>query len=423
MQRKYSLKFKKLKRIPALVLASVTIGVLSALLTDTLKLVTEHYESQLYDRFQEHNALIIALPFAGFIAILLLRHFLFRNTVNKGMREAIDCLSARTKYLPAYKIPSHYFNGFLTVIFGGSTGIEVSTVVATATVGSLSSQKTTWLKRYKNELICAGIAAGITALFNAPAAGAVFALEVFARKINKRHLLSIGAAAVTAYAVNLGLGDEPVFRLTVTHWNTFAMPYFVLLGIFGGIFSTWLTRSIVWVKDFSQVIENTFVKILLGSVVISVFIFIFPNLYGEGYASINAMENSPITTQALLSLAMVLMIKPVVTSLTLTAGGDGGVFAPSLFMGAFLGFLMASLLNTYFHAGVIPVNFIVIGMAALLSGSIHAPLTSIFLLCAVTGNYTLFVPIVVASVVAKIVARLILPYTVYSYSPVFRNKN
>ncbi|SHH74699.1 chloride channel protein, CIC family [Chryseolinea serpens] len=423
MQRKYSLKFKKLKRIPALVLASVTIGVLSALLTDTLKLVTEHYEGQLYDRFQEHNALIIALPFAGFIAILLLRHFLFRNTVNKGMREAIDCLSARTKYLPAYKIPSHYFNGFLTVIFGGSTGIEVSTVVATATVGSLSSQKTTWLKRYKNELICAGIAAGITALFNAPAAGVVFALEVFAQKINKRHLLSIGAAALTAYAVNLGLGDEPVFHLTVTHWNTFAMPYFVLLGIFGGIFSTWLTRSIVWVKDVSQVIENTFVKILLGSVVISVFIFIFPNLYGEGYASINAMENSPITTQALLSLAMVLMIKPVVTSLTLTAGGDGGVFAPSLFMGAFLGFLMASLLNTYFHAGVIPVNFIVIGMAALLSGSIHAPLTSIFLLCAVTGNYTLFVPIVVASVVAKIVARLILPYTVYSYSPVFRNKN
>ncbi|HEY5750055.1 MAG TPA: chloride channel protein [Chryseolinea sp.] len=409
-----------MKRIPALVLASATIGMLSALLTDTLKLVTEHYEGQLFDRFQEHNALIIALPFAGFIAILLLRHVLFRNTVNKGIREAIDCLSARTKYLPAYKIPSHYFNGFLTVIFGGSTGIEVSTVVATATVGSLSSQKTTWLKRYKSELICAGIAAGITALFNAPLAGAVFALEVFARKINKRHLLSIGAAALTAYAVNLGLGDEPVFRLTVTHWNTFAMPYFILLGVFAGIFSTLLTRSIVWVKDFSQIIENTFVKILLGSAVISVFIFMFPHLYGEGYASINAMENSPITTPALLSVALVLMIKPLVTSLTLSAGGDGGVFAPSLFMGAFLGFLMASLLNTYFHAGVIPVNFIVIGMAALLSGSIHAPFTSIFLLCAVTGNYTLFVPIVVASVVAKIVAQLILPYTVYSYSPVFR---
>jgi CIC family chloride channel protein len=423
MQRKHSLKFKKLKRLPVLVLASVTIGVLSALLTDSLKLVTEHYEGQLFERFQEHNALIIALPFAGFVAILLLRRFLFRSTVNKGMREAMDCLSARTKYLPAYKIPSHYFNGFLTVIFGGSTGIEVSTVVATATVGSLSSQKTTGLKRYKNELICAGIAAGITALFNAPLAGVVFALEVFARKINKRHVLSIGTAALAAYGVNLGLGDEPVFRLTVTHWNTFAMPYFVLLGIFGGIFSTLLTRSIVWVKDFSVVIENTFVKILLGSAAISLFIFIFPHLYGEGYASINAMEHSPITAPALLSLALVLMIKPLVTSLTLSAGGDGGVFAPSLFMGAFLGFLMAALLNTYFNAGVIPVNFIVIGMAALLSGSIHAPLTSIFLLCAATGNYTLFVPIVVASVVARIVARLILPYTVYSYSPVFRNRN
>jgi len=423
MQRELALRLQKLKRLPALVLAALAIGFVSALLTDTLKLATEHYESLLYSYFQEHKVLIIILPFLGFTTILTLRYILFRNAHNKGMREAMDCLTARSKYLPAYKIPSHYFNGFLTVIFGGSTGIEVSTVVATATVGSLSSEKSTWLKRYKNELICSGIAAGITALFNAPLAGVVFALEVFAKKIDKSHLLSAGVSALVAYAVNVGLGDEPLFHLSVTHWNLHALPFFVLLGIFAGIFSAMLTRSIVWVKDFSGAIENTFVKILLGSLLISAFIFIFPSLYGEGYASIDAMEHSAMTTQALLGLVFVLLLKPLVTSLTLGIGGDGGVFAPSLFMGAFLGFLMAAVLNNYFNAGVIPVNFIIIGMAAVLSGSIHAPFTSVCLLCAVAGNYNLVLPIVIASIVAKITARIILPYTVYTYSPAFVKKN
>jgi CIC family chloride channel protein len=146
----------------------------------------------------------------------------------------------------------------------------------------------------------------------------------------------------------------------------------------------------------------------------------FPQLYGDGYHSIRVLLQGPssiqLTCAVTLSFLCVLIFKPIVTSLTLASGGDGGIFAPSLFIGAFLGFFIAGVLNHFFNANVIPVNFMVIGMAAVLSASLHAPFTAVFLACGLAGNYTLMIPVITACLISKLTAQCIIPYTVYNYS-------
>ena len=410
-------KVKKGKRVVGVLLAAAFTGVLSALIADTLKVITEHYEETLVEKMHEHAYLIFVLPLLGITTIHLLRHFLFRNKPNKGIKEVLDTINKNGNTLPAYKVPSHYFNGFLTVIFGGSTGIEVSTVVATASVGALSSRKVSYLKKYRTDLVCSGLAAGVTALFNAPIAGFLFAFEVFTKRRSKLHTASVITAVVVSYVLTRYFFFKQIFHFNVSPWQEQALPYFVLLGVIAGLNAVYLTKSVLFFKNFFGSIDSNIVKILAGSLLISLLIFFFPSLYGEGYAGINGLLMlTPQSAMAtLFPLLLVLVFKPLATSITLGAGGDGGVFAPSLFMGAFLGLITATCLNHFFGLHLITINFIVIGMAAVLSASIHAPLTAIFLVCAIADNYMLFIPIVVAAFVAKVVAHFLFPYTVYTY--------
>jgi len=404
--------------ILTLLAVSVFIGIASALLANTLKKITDHYEHSLYASFMNHTWLIFLLPLLGLSTINMLRYYLFKNNQNKGIKEVLESLKKPGKKLPAYKIPSHYFNGFLTVIFGGSTGIEVSTVVATATVGSLVSKKTKSLRDYKTELICAGVAAGITALFNSPFGGILFAYEVFSKKVNKVYILAIAVAVCAASLINILIAGEPLFTFEVNNWHLHAIPYFILLGILAGLNAVYLTKSVLFLKKLFASVKNEVIRVLAGSVLISLLIFFLPALYGDGYLGINNLihNTSIFDAKFLFTCILVLLAKPIITSVTLSVGGDGGVFAPSLFLGAFLGWITAFVLQQYFHADIIPLNFLVVGMAAVLSASIHAPFTSVFLVCGLSGNYHLFIPLLIACFVSKITAKLILPYNVYNYA-------
>ena len=410
---------KKIRRVSAVILAAAVTGLLSALVADTLKVITEHYEELFLESIVHNKWLILVLPFAGLAMIYILRRFLFRNKTNKGIKEVMDTINKDAHLLPAYKIPSHYFNGFLTVIFGGSTGIEVSTVVSTAAIGALSSRKAKFLKKYRTDLICAGLAAGLTALFNAPFAGFLFAYEVFTKRRSKLHHLSVATAILTAWLLTHFLFYKPLFEFKISGWQLKAIPYMLLLAVLAGFSAAYLTKCVLFAKKLFGSIQHDVLRIVLGSLVISALIFLFPSLYGEGYSGIkHALAAAPQTSLTLfLPLLLVLLLKPVATSVTLGAGGDGGVFAPSLFIGAFLGLLVCNVLNHYFGLGLIPVNFVVIGMAAVLSGSIHAPFTAIFLACAISESYVLFLPIVAACLVARWVAARLIPYSVYTYQP------
>ncbi|RTY68211.1 MULTISPECIES: chloride channel protein [unclassified Flavobacterium] len=409
------IKFRKL------VIVSVLIGFLSAFLGVILKNATEYYEEIFFHQATINPLFLVIFPVFGLSIIYFLREYLFKKKENKGIKEIFESTNSKSKNLPSYKIPSHFINGLLTVVFGGSTGIEVSTVVASATIGSVAQRKQNVFRQYKTELICAGIAAGITAIFSSPIAGILFAIEVISRKVTRAFLLSNLIAVAIAFGLVFLLDEKPLFAVNITTWHLKAIPYFILLGILSGLNSVYLTRSVLFFKAQFTRIKIPYFKIIIGSLILSSSLFLFPQLYGEGYHAIKTIfvssNEMSLTFPLALTIIGIIILKPIVTSATLASGGDGGVFAPSLFMGAFLGLLLALVTNTYFNAHVIPINFIIMGMAAVLSASIHAPFTAIFLVCGLTNDYTLFIPILLVCLISKYTAKMIYPFTVYSYSP------
>lgn len=404
-----------------LIIASFLIGFLSAMLALTLKHVTENYEEILFSQSESNKLYLVFFPVLGLSVIYFLRQYLFKKKENKGIKEIFESTNSKTKNLPLYKIPSHFFNGFLTVIFGGSTGIEVSTVVASATIGSVAQQKENLFRRYKTELISAGVAAGVAALFGSPLAGILFAFEVISKKPSKIFFLTTFIAVAVAFGLVFVLNEQPLFALKVADWNYHAIPYFILLGIFAAFHSIYLTKSVLFFKSRFSRIKEHYNRILLGAAILTLALLVFPQLYGDGYHAVTELIFPPRTAELTpvlaLTLVAVLFLKPIVTSITLASGGDGGVFAPSLFIGAFLGFLTATLLNRFFGADVIVLNFVIIGMAAMLSASIHAPFTALFLVCALVDDYTLFFPMLAICLISKYTAKLIYPFTVYTFIP------
>ncbi len=412
-------KTSKLRKLYQLIVVSVLIGFLASFLAIAIKRITEHFESVLFAKAVQYPIYCFLFPLIGLTVIYFLRKNLFKNKENKGIKEIFESIASHSKRLPIYKIPSHFINGILTVVFGGSTGIEVSTVVASATIGSVAQHKGRYLKRYKTAFICAGVAAGITALFGSPIAGILFALEVISKKFNRIFIVTTIVAVTVSSAILYLLAEPALFALKITTWHLYAIPYFIVLGVLAGVQSVFLTKSVLLIKNKFSKIENSFYKITLASLIIGFAIYFFPTLYGDGYHGIKEIITHPNTNFSIaffVSIVGILILKPIITSVTLASGGDGGVFAPSIVIGGFLGFFVATFLNTFFHANIIPINFIIIGMAALLSASIHAPFTALFLVCGITNDYTLFAPILLTCLVSKYTAKYIYPYTVYSYS-------
>ena len=414
-------KNHNLIKLQKLIIASLLTGFLSAFLGLALKKITEHYEAIFFAKTQTSWIFLLIFPFVGLSVIYFLRRFLFKNKQNKGIKEIFESTNSKRKNLPLYKIPSHFINGFLTVIFGGSTGIEVSTVVATAAIGSVAQQKENLFRQYKVELICAGVAAGITVLFSSPFAGLLFAYEVISKKITKAFLIAGILAVSIAMGLILILEEKPLFSVSVINWNMHAIPYFIALGIVTGLLSIYMTRCVMFFKSNFANFKRHYTRIIIGSAILSIGLIFFPALYGDGYHALRPLLNDSgsmvISSSVVFSLLSLIVLKPIITSVTLASGGDGGVFAPSLFLGAIAGLLMALVANEFLGANVIPLNFMIIGMAATLSASIHAPFTALFLICGLTNDYTLFVPILAVCLIAKYTAKAIYPKTVYSFVP------
>ena len=406
--------------IRKLIVASIIISILSSFLAISLKHITEYLEEIFFTRASNNNIYMLLFPVIGLFLIHFMRQYIFKKKENKGIKEIFEVIDTKNKNLPLYKIPAHFINGLFTVALGGSTGIEVSTVISSAAVGAIAIRKKNIFRNYKTEFICVGITAGITILFSSPIAGILFSIEVIAKKTNKIFFLTNIIAISVASSILLLLNEKSLLTVNISNWHIYAIPYFVLLGILAGINSVYLTKTVLLLKNKFSKIRNENFKIILGASILSLSFCIFPQLYGEGYHAIKTIfadHNPTVSIGYMISIFGILILKPIATSVTLASGGDGGVFAPSLFIGAFLGLLLATVLNTFFNVNVIPVNFMVIGMAAVLSASIHAPFTALFLVCGMINNYTLFVPILVVCLIAKYTSKLFFPYTVYTYSP------
>ncbi|WP_417445187.1 chloride channel protein [Joostella sp.] len=403
-----------------LITGSIIVGLLATALGYTLKLITELFEEHLFEGIKKLPILYIIVPSIGITLIYFTRKYLFRGKKNKGIAEIFHTLDHRRDELPFYKVPSHYINGFLTVIFGGSTGIEVSTVVATAAIGASIHRKDGVANIYKTELICAGVAAGITVLFGSPIAGILFSIEVISRKVTKTILLSCSITALLAWTFVHFFDKGPLFNLEVSFWNTSAIPFMIILSILAGLMAVYFTKSVIFIKEKFSKIENNFIRVNLGALLVGISIFFFPALYGDSYHGVIELLAPDHYIQFSLgfiaTLFCIIILKPLAASLTLGAGGDGGVFAPSIVTGAVLGIFVATFCNHYLHTDLIVLNFALIGAGAMLSAAIHAPLTSLFLTCAIVGGgFQLFIPILIGVFIAKYVAKYLCNYTVYTY--------
>ena len=404
--------------------SSVFVSLICCLLAYSLKHITGYVQEKIAEGVLNWDPrLFILLPSVGITAIYFLRKYAFQNRKNKGIKEIYTTLETRKDHLPFFKIPSHYINGFLTVIFGGSTGIEVSTVVATATVGNQAYKRLHPAWAYKTELICAGVIAGVTLLFGSALGGLLFAFEVIARKYNKTLLISgISSMLVASLFVHY-MDDSPLFNFAAKQWQWQAVPFIVLIGLIAGLLALYFTKIVIYAKSYFAGIKNNFIRVNLGAITVGILIFFLPALYGDSYHGLGEILESSlhgsINWLYFLPLLLLVLLKPLAAALTLGAGGDGGVFAPSIVTGALLGVFFAQLCNHYLGTHLIVINFALFGAAAMLSAAIHAPFTAIFIIASIVpSGYLLFAPLLVVSVIAKILAKRIYPYNVYTYKEV-----
>jgi len=406
-----------------LAVASLLVAGLCCLLAFSLKHITEYAQHFLFHQINARSTLYFVLfPSIGITAIYFLRKYAFRNRKNKGIKEIYTTLETRKDHLPFFKIPSHYINGFLTVIFGGSTGVEVSTVVATATVGNQVYKRGLSPLAFKKELICAGVVAGVTVLFGSAIGGWLFAMEVIAKRMQKTVIFSCTVAALLSLVFVHYFDHSFLINMPVQQWQWGALPYMLVLGVLGGLLSTYFTQIVIHCKLWFSHIQSNFIRVNLGAISVGILILFFPSLYGDSYHGLTNMldmfsnAGTGLVAAVPMTLAILIILKPLAASLTLGAGGDGGVFAPSIVAGAFLGILFAYVCNTYFGTEFLILNFALIGAAAMLSGAIHGPCTAIFLMCNAAPNaYSLIIPLAIGSLIAFLCSKIICPYNVYSY--------
>ena len=418
--RKKVVRYSYLKLIGS----SALVSIICCLLAYSLKHSTGYVQEELFERVSSWNPkLFIILPSIGITAIYFLRKYAFQNRKNKGIKEIYTTLETRKDHLPFFKIPSHYINGFLTVIFGGSTGVEVSTVVATASVGNQAYKTLHPAWAYKTELICAGVIAGVTLLFGSALGGFLFAFEVIARRYNKTLLISGLTSMAVASVFVYYLDASPLFTFEVKAWRWQAIPFVAILGLIGGILALYFTKIVIYAKSYFAGIKSNFIRVNLGAITVGTFIFFLPALYGDSYHGLGEILKSSLHDSVnllyFLPLILLVLLKPFVASLTLGAGGDGGVFAPSIVTGALLGVLFAQLCNHYLGTQLVVINFALFGAAAMLSAAIHAPFTAIFIIASlVPSGYLLLAPLLISSFIAKALAKKLYPYNVYTYKEV-----
>lgn len=405
-----------------LIVTSAIIGLISCLLALSLEHITSFFEARIFEfaksySFPDGRSLIfILLPTIGITMIYFTRKYFFQNRKNKGISEIYKTLDLRKDHLPFFKIPSHYINGFLTVIFGGSTGIEVSTVVYTATIGNVFYKLGYSAKMYKRELICAGVTAGIAVLFSSPLAGALFALEAIARKVNRTLVMACAASGAVAWIFLFFVDVEPIVKIPITEeWTWVALPFMLVLSLLGAVLSVYFTNLVINIKNFFSGIENNFIRVNLGALIVGGLIFFSSTLYGDGYHALNETISQP-HVYSIFFLVILALLKPIASALTLGAGGDGGVFAPSIVAGAFLGLAFAMLCNYGMGTDFSMMNFALAGAAATLAASIYAPLCTLFLICNLVPNgFQMFIPLLLCCFLSKYFSQWIFPYNVYTY--------
>lgn len=363
------------------------------------------------------------LPVIGILLTVFVVKKLLGGSIEKGTSQILYAVAKKASIIPRKQMYAQIVTSSLTVGLGGSAGLESPIVITGAAFGSNYAQRYKLSYKDRTLLIGCGVAAGIAAAFNAPIAGVLFAIEVLLVDVSISAFTPIMISAATGALVSAILLDESIL-LSFDQQQTFNyhnIPYYILLGVFTGLIAIYYSRNFQRVEHFFVRLRfKPYKKALFGASILAIIIFIFPTLFGEGYESIRTLsENNPQqllentlfsefrnnTWALILFIGMTLLLKVFATGLTLGSGGNGGNFAPSLFLGSYSGFLFSKVINTLGIAHLPISNFTLVGMAGILSGLFHAPLTAIFLIAEITGGYDLMIPLMMVSSISYAISK------------------
>lgn len=418
-----------------IIILSLLVGFFTAIAAFILKYLISIIKNLLTENFDitKANYLYLVYPVLGILLSGLFVRYIVRDDISHGVTRILYAISRRQSRIRGHNTWTGIVASAITIGFGGSVGAEAPIVLTGSAIGSnlgiafKMDHKTLML------LVGCGAAGAIAGIFKAPIAGLCFTLEVLMIDLTMASLLPLMISAVTAAIFSYVLtGTNSMFSF---HMDQFfqleRIPYTILLGIFTGLVSLYFTRAMNWIEGIFGKTQGPWKKLVLGGTILSVLIFLFPPLYGEGYNTIELLINGSSSADwnsvmdnsmfygnnqfLLLYLSLIVLTKVFASSATNGGGGCGGIFAPTLFLGCISGFIFSHLSNQFSFFSYLPEkNFALMGMAGVMSGVMHAPLTGIFLIAELTGGYQLFLPLMIVSVCSYLTIIIFEPHSIYA---------
>ncbi|MBP4136795.1 chloride channel protein [Flavobacterium geliluteum] len=433
MLKKY---FRKLESIIALAqsiltpkqfifLSSVLVGISCALAVIVLKTFAHSVFSfaTYINGILKISFINSILPIIGILLTVFVVKKVLNGSIQKGTSQILYAVAKKASIIPKKQMYAQIVTSSLTVGLGGSAGLESPIVITGAAFGSNYAQNYKLPYKDRTLLIGCGVAAGISAAFNAPIAGVLFAIEVLLVDVSISAFTPIMISAATGALVSAILLDETIL-LSFKTQQTFDyhnIPFYIILGVLTGLVAIYYARNFQKTEHyFSHLKMSPYKKALFGASLLALLIFIFPTLFGEGYESIKTLSESDpgkLLENTLFSryqnnswvllifVGLTMMVKVFASGLTLGSGGNGGNFAPALFLGSYLGYFFSKLVNMTGLANLPVSNFTMVGMAGILSGLFHAPLTAIFLIAEITGGYGLMIPLMIISSISFAISK------------------
>lgn len=428
------LRLKKLSGEQFIYYVSILTGILVGIAVVIIKRGVELVQLLLVklSEYTYSDFLYFFYPLIGIGLAVLYVNYIVKRQVGHGIPAVLHSIARESGIIPKHNIFSSIITSVLTVGFGGSVGLEGPIVVTGAAIGSTVGQAFRLNYRQITHMLAFASAAALAAIFKAPIAAVVFAIEVIMIDLTMAALVPLLLASVTGVITSyIFMGRGAVYAIqNIEPFAISDLVWYALLGIFAGFVSIYFTKVYIYIHELFSKVNSWAVRLLVGGVIMGLLVYLFPTLFGEGYEFINAALHGDLSLMfkntlysdysneiwVVLGLLLVIMLmKVVATAVTFGAGGIGGIFAPALFIGVYAGLLFAKMLNLTTVFTVSETNFALVGMAGLISGILQAPLTAIFLIAEITTGYQLFVPLMITSTLSYVTTRMFIKNSVYTY--------
>ena len=424
---------QKMSERDVMIVLSLFVGVACGFAAVILKAAIEFIHHGLTSWFEggAYNFLYLVYPGIGMLLAMAFVRYVVKDNIGHGVTKVLLSVSKNESKIKPHNMWSSMIASSVTIGFGGSVGAEAPIVYTGAAIGSNVARYMGLSYKNMTILLGCGAAGAVAGIFKAPLAGVLFTLEILLFNISMSSILPLLLSTISATVVSyIFLGDAPSFECSLSPFSMGNIPFYIILGLCSAAFSVYFTRMTLWLEDKIKSIERPMVRWAISASCLGLLIFLFPPLFGEGYEYLHELLNGgtiDLEGQTVLAFFLrtpwlvplfflfVLLLKVFSMSFTNAGGGVGGTFGPTLFIGAIAGFVVSRTINLIGGGPVVPEqNFVLVGMAGLMSGVMQAPMTAIFLIADMTGGYELLIPLILTSTVSYAVTRSVEPYSIYT---------